>query len=178
MKYKIIVNDKSIYESYYAVNPNMRILKKGFTIFLLVIIGLAIAFHDVERIVSYTFCMCISQVVFYCVRKRDCKNLMEKFVDVYRNDVFQGEVIFEEDMVRRYFDVAPENVLEIKYSQFKKFYKLKHYYLLIFTDQTKEQFYNGAIAIDRADMQNQSEDMLIKVVREKMPQVKLPGGLR
>lgn len=32
MKYKIIVNDKSIYESYYAVNPNMRILKKGFII--------------------------------------------------------------------------------------------------------------------------------------------------
>lgn len=171
MRYRTIVNDKVVYESYFAVNPMTRVLWNGYTIFLLVIIGLAIAFQDVERMIGYTFCLCVSQIAFYVVRKKDCKNLMEKFIDIYRNDAFEGEVIFEEDKVRRYLDMAPESVLEIKYSEFKKFYRLKHYYLLTFTDQKNEQFYNGVIAIDRADLQKQSEEMLIEVVREKMPQV-------
>ena len=154
MKFKIIINYKSVRECYMAINPMIRKILYSF-------IGTSL----VMSIVFYCFHQIVFSAAFFL--------FMEKIEDLAHTNELWGEIVFDESALKVIPYGNTESEYSMEYSRFKDFYILKHY--CVFGDKRKIEkgLTQETIIIDKTVLTEADMHNLTSLIHEKMPQVKV-----
>lgn len=101
---------------------------------------------------------------FFGNRKKTLgKNYEEKLMDAYHKKELNGKIIFSEETLQYSYE---ENEPRIKtYTSFRKLYSMKDVYIL---KSDREMFF-----IDKKSMTKEERQVFVKMVRDKMPYIKI-----
>ena len=155
MKFKIIINYKSVRECYMAINPMIRKILYSF-------IGTSFFLFIFAIIIENQFIM-----------RHDTKMMMEKIEDLAHTNELWGEIVFDESALKVIPYGNTESEYSMEYSRFKDFYILKHY--CVFGDKRKIEkgLTQETIIIDKTVLTEADMHNLTSLIHEKMPQVKV-----
>ena len=173
MKFKLIINYKSVRECHMFINPVMR---KGFYGVMGIMLAISIVsywFQNIVFAVGFFLGIFAIMMEYQWLIRRDSKMLMEKIEDLVHTNEIWGEIIFDESALK----VIPYGNTELEYfmeySRFKDFYILKHY--CVFGDKRKigKGLTQETLIIDKTDLTEADMNSLTSLIHEKMPQVKV-----
>lgn len=173
MKFKIIINYKSVRECYMAINPMIRKILYSFIGTSLV---MSIVFYCFRQIVfSAAFFLFIFAIIIenQFIMRHDTKMMMEKIEDLAHTNELWGEIVFDESALKVIPYGNTESEYSMEYSRFKDFYILKHY--CVFGDKRKIEkgLTQETIIIDKTVLTEADMHNLTSLIHEKMPQVKV-----
>ena len=159
MKFKIIINYKSVRECYMAINPMIR---KILYSFIGTSLAMSIVFYCFHQIVfSAAFFLFIFAIIIenQFIMRHDTKMMMEKIEDLTHTNELWGEIVFDESALKVIPYGNTESEYSMEYSRFKDFYILKHY--CVFGDKrkiekglTQETIIIDKTVLTEADMHN------------------------
>ncbi len=157
MKFKIIINYKSVRECYMAINPMIRKILYSF-------IGTSLAMS----IVFYCFHQIVFSAAFIAptwLIVHNCRIAAMRLCKKYKMENEFGKVNFLPDSVE-INDFYVESRI-VGYESISNYYKLKHYYFfLIITNEVIPIF------VDKKSLTNEEMEKLELLVQQKMPQLK------
>ena len=173
MKFKIIINYKSVRECYMAINPMIR---KILYSFIGTSLSISIVFYCFHQIVfSAAFFLFIFAIIIenQFIMRHDTKMMMEKIEDLTHTNELWGEIVFDESALKVIPYGNTESEYSMEYSRFKDFYILKHY--CVFGDKRKIEkgLTQETIIIDKTVLTEADMHNLTSLIHEKMPQVKV-----
>ena len=121
MKFKIIINYKSVRECYMAINPMNRKILYSFIGTSLVMSIVFYCFHQI--VFSAAFFLFIFAIIIenQFIMRHDTKMMMEKIEDLTHTNELWGEIVFDESALKVIPYGNTESEYSMEYSRFKDF---------------------------------------------------------
>lgn len=135
MKFKIIINYKSVRECYMAINPMIRKILYSFIGTSLVMSIVFYCFHQIvfsAKIFLVYICDYYWKSIHYETWHQNDDGKIE---DLAHTNELWGEIVFDESALKVIPYGNTESEYSMEYSRFKDFYILKHY--CVFGDKRK-----------------------------------------